>query len=131
MYVCYCSAATVRDVNEAIDAGATTVDDIGETTGAGAGCGGCHPTLEQLIEQRCKECPRLSIAVACRSDPITSSHARRRSSHRTPQRATDGRAHGNQPVLLAREDAGEQRLAEACPGHSIRVHRRDAPRRAD
>jgi bacterioferritin-associated ferredoxin len=48
-----CSCHGVRDhaVREAIDAGAASVDEIGETCRAGSTCGGCHPTLEALLAE--------------------------------------------------------------------------------
>lgn len=46
-----CSCHGVRDgaVVEAIDAGASTVEELGRRCLAGLSCGGCHPTLEQLL----------------------------------------------------------------------------------
>ena len=64
MYVCQCSAATVREVEAAIDAGADSVDAVGDATGAGTGCGGCHPTIEAILDRRCAACPRATLAVA-------------------------------------------------------------------
>jgi len=48
--------------------------------------------------------------------------------HRIPQRAADRRADRDQPVLPAREDAGELRLDEAREVHAARVVRRDEAR---
>jgi bacterioferritin-associated ferredoxin len=62
VYVCFCEAVTSREVEDAIDRGAESIREIGESTGAGTGCGGCHPTLEALLESRCAACPRL-VAV--------------------------------------------------------------------
>jgi NAD(P)H-nitrite reductase large subunit len=64
VYVCYCHAVTTREVEAAVDNGAETVDAVGDETGAGTGCGGCHPTIEDILETRCGSCPRLSLAVA-------------------------------------------------------------------
>jgi bacterioferritin-associated ferredoxin len=63
VYVCFCEAVTSREVEDAVDHGAETIEGIGEATLAGTGCGGCHPTLEAILESRCVGCPRL-VAVA-------------------------------------------------------------------
>jgi bacterioferritin-associated ferredoxin len=63
VYVCFCEAVTAREVESALDRGAESIEEIGETTGAGTGCGGCHPTLEAVLERRCAGCVRL-VAVA-------------------------------------------------------------------
>ena len=52
MVVCHCFAVNHRDIDAAIASGASTVDDISEHTDAGAGCGGCHPTLCARIGDR-------------------------------------------------------------------------------
>lgn len=49
MFVCICKAVSQRLLNEAIDAGASTVEELGEATGAGTDCGGCHPTLRRAL----------------------------------------------------------------------------------
>lgn len=48
-----CSCHGVRDatVIEAIDAGAVSIDEVAEQCAAGSRCGGCHPTLERLIDE--------------------------------------------------------------------------------
>lgn len=56
MYACICTAVTIDEVESAIDAGATTVEAIGELTSAGTTCGSCHDTLEELIAERCGSC---------------------------------------------------------------------------
>jgi NAD(P)H-nitrite reductase large subunit len=64
VYVCYCHAVTTREVEAAVDHGAESVEAVGDETGAGTGCGGCHPTIEELIQSRCGACPRRIFAVA-------------------------------------------------------------------
>jgi bacterioferritin-associated ferredoxin len=51
VYVCSCTGVTDRTIKAAIAAGAHTVDDIAERCGAGSRCGGCWPTLDELLEQ--------------------------------------------------------------------------------
>ena len=50
--VCLCNGVGDRTIRNAISAGASTVDDIAEACGAGGGCGGCHPTIEELLDEQ-------------------------------------------------------------------------------
>lgn len=50
MLVCHCLRVTDREVREAVRQGACTLDDVAEACGAGAGCGGCQPLVERLIQ---------------------------------------------------------------------------------
>ena len=52
MYACICAAVPECEVRRCIAAGADTPEKIGEQCQAGTGCGGCHDTLRQLIEER-------------------------------------------------------------------------------
>jgi len=49
-YVCSCHGVNDRTVRAAIAAGAGTVEEVGAACRAGSRCGGCHPTIECLIE---------------------------------------------------------------------------------
>ena len=49
MIVCLCHGVRDRDIDEVIDRGAATVDDIGEMCGAGTGCGACLGDLEDKL----------------------------------------------------------------------------------
>jgi bacterioferritin-associated ferredoxin len=49
VYVCLCMAITDRDARAAIDAGAATVGGILRSCGSGRACGGCSPTIQELI----------------------------------------------------------------------------------
>lgn len=49
MIVCQCKGTAELTVRKAIRAGATTIGEIGAACSAGAECGGCHQTLEQLL----------------------------------------------------------------------------------
>lgn len=64
MYACICSAVTVDEVNAAIDGGADTIEAVADQTRAGSCCGGCHDTIDELIEARCGTCPLAALAVA-------------------------------------------------------------------
>ena len=60
MYVCLCRGVSDRKVRKAISRGATTVDEIARTCGAGSGCGGCHPELQALLRDACGDCGALA-----------------------------------------------------------------------
>jgi bacterioferritin-associated ferredoxin len=64
VFVCQCSVVTDRDVAEAIDAGADTVEAVGHETGAGTGCGTCVNSIEAMIAERCGSCPLASMVAA-------------------------------------------------------------------
>ena len=57
MFACICHAVSDHQVVDAVDAGATTIEAVGDATKAGTTCGTCHDTLEDLIETRCGGCP--------------------------------------------------------------------------
>ena len=51
MYVCHCEVVSDQRIRDVIASGA---DDIGAVTaacGAGGGCGGCHPAIEDLLAE--------------------------------------------------------------------------------
>ena len=71
MVVCVCAGLNERQVEAALDSGATTLDQIGERCGAGLDCGGCHDTLEEMLCRRsCADCPERHSLVAILDDPI-------------------------------------------------------------
>ncbi|MCI9163203.1 MAG: (2Fe-2S)-binding protein [Lachnospiraceae bacterium] len=49
--VCNCMGVTAGEIMDAIEAGAKTVEDIQEATGAGTVCGGCIGDIEHLLEE--------------------------------------------------------------------------------
>ena len=49
MIICLCHGVRDRDIDEVIDRGAATVDDIGSMCGAGTGCGACLEELEDKL----------------------------------------------------------------------------------
>lgn len=51
MYVCLCRAVTDRQVRHAVRAGACSIADVIECTRAGTCCGGCHSTIEEIIDE--------------------------------------------------------------------------------
>jgi bacterioferritin-associated ferredoxin len=59
MFVCLCHAVTERDVQEAIEAGAATVEEVGYCTRAGTCCGSCVPVVAGMLDRAAaKETPR-------------------------------------------------------------------------
>ncbi len=67
--VCLCHGVGERRVRREIDRGAGSIDEIAERCHAGSGCYGCHPTLEDLLAERClqsaaAQSPRRRFRVA-------------------------------------------------------------------
>ena len=114
MYVCVCHAVTETEVAASVESGASTVEAVGDYTGAGTSCGTCrrrphrrgHPRLRRHVRPRRRLRPRTGPRR------LVASHAGRRASPRVPQRTADRGAHRDQPVLPAREDAGELGLVK-------------------
>jgi bacterioferritin-associated ferredoxin len=51
MMVCLCHGVSERRVRREIEHGATTIDELAASCGAGAQCCGCHPTLDDLLAE--------------------------------------------------------------------------------
>lgn len=51
MVVCLCQGVAEKDVREAIADGATTRKKVTRACGAGAGCGGCHQSIREIIDE--------------------------------------------------------------------------------
>jgi bacterioferritin-associated ferredoxin len=64
VYACICTAVTVDEVHAAIDAGADSIETVGDATTAGTTCSGCHDHLDEILELRCGNCPLAARAVA-------------------------------------------------------------------
>ena len=47
--MCYCHAVTDREIDREIARGASSIEELVAACGAGAECGGCLPTLEELL----------------------------------------------------------------------------------
>ena len=48
--VCYCNKITNGMIKDAIDEGATTLEEVQEVTGAGTVCGACLENVENLVK---------------------------------------------------------------------------------
>lgn len=49
--VCFCNNVTNGMIKEAVDSGASTLEEVQEITNAGTACGSCINDIEHLIEQ--------------------------------------------------------------------------------
>lgn len=49
--VCTCMSVSVRDIKTAIEAGASSFQEVQDATGAGTVCGACNDVLESVVEQ--------------------------------------------------------------------------------
>lgn len=49
--VCKCRNVTEEEIINAVKKGAVTVEDIGEVTKAGTGCGRCKGRIQELIDK--------------------------------------------------------------------------------
>ena len=47
--ICTCMSVSVKDIRQAIDEGARTVQEVQEKTGSGTVCGVCNEDLEQSV----------------------------------------------------------------------------------
>lgn len=53
--VCPCMDVTAGMIKDAVEAGATTLKDVQDKTGAGTICGACFDDIQNLIDQFTKE----------------------------------------------------------------------------
>lgn len=49
--VCYCQNVTNGMIKEAVEAGASTLEEVQEATGAGTVCGACVDNIQHLIDE--------------------------------------------------------------------------------
>ena len=73
MFVCLCVPTRERDVDQVIDDGARSVEEIGERCGAGTGCGSCRGELRERLAQRgaaacstAADCPDVLVPLRSR-----------------------------------------------------------------
>lgn len=53
--VCNCMNVTNGMIKDAVDAGASTLEEVQEATGAGTVCGTCLEDVQRLVEQFVRE----------------------------------------------------------------------------
>ncbi len=58
MFVCLCRVVTDHQVRDAIHRGARNIDEVGESCGAGTGCGACHEQIQEMIDGEAATCAR-------------------------------------------------------------------------
>ena len=51
MLVCHCNVVNDREIRDTIVAGATDLEAVARSCGAGGDCQGCVPLIEELIEE--------------------------------------------------------------------------------
>ncbi|MGL4228869.1 MAG: (2Fe-2S)-binding protein [Tannerellaceae bacterium] len=51
--ICYCKYVSYADIRQAMVAGARTLDEVADATGAGTGCGRCVSAIEDIIKSVC------------------------------------------------------------------------------
>lgn len=54
MIVCHCEHVSDREVHDACDRGARTREEVAALTCAGTNCGGCEPTIDELLIERAR-----------------------------------------------------------------------------
>ncbi len=69
MIVCLCRSVSDRALAGALEAGARSVEEVAQATGAGSSCGCCLDAVEALVRERtpcasppCPGCPRAQAA---------------------------------------------------------------------
>jgi bacterioferritin-associated ferredoxin len=63
MYVCICARVREQEVRKAIRRGARTEETVGDSCGAGTGCGACLERVCDLIDEECGADTHIAIAA--------------------------------------------------------------------
>jgi bacterioferritin-associated ferredoxin len=64
LLVCHCQRICDRTIRASIQEGARSIKEVGKACGAGRGCGGCRPTIaELLVEERRPDASACSALV--------------------------------------------------------------------
>jgi bacterioferritin-associated ferredoxin len=64
MVVCLCQGVSEKRVRAAIGAGAHSRKAVTKACGAGAGCGGCHAAIRDLIREHQAQAERADLSEA-------------------------------------------------------------------
>jgi bacterioferritin-associated ferredoxin len=51
MIICHCERVSDRVVRNTVMSGATDCDEIARRCGAGGRCGGCHESIQRLLDE--------------------------------------------------------------------------------
>lgn len=63
MVVCHCELVNDRTIREISLGGVVTVQQVTERCGAGGRCGGCHESIERLLDAAAAARARVSVPV--------------------------------------------------------------------
>ena len=74
MLVCHCHRVSDREIRAAVRGGACTLDDVANQCGAGSGCGGCQPVVEEILADE-RPVRRLVLAVTSHEHASHGPHA--------------------------------------------------------
>lgn len=69
--VCHCHGVSDRTIQFEAGLGAGDVDEVARRCGAGADCGGCLPTIEDLLEIRTLDTPLTGTVCPAAAQPRT------------------------------------------------------------
>ena len=67
MYVCICRAVTTGAIAEAVEAGATDVDEVSWATGAATNCGTCREQVAAHVEDCLRRCVDVAAPAPLRA----------------------------------------------------------------
>ncbi len=65
MYVCICHAVSESKVQDSIEAGARSIEEVTQGCRAGGDCGSCHQHIEMMIEDHEDEQRPHRLPVLC------------------------------------------------------------------
>lgn len=51
MIACHCTGMSDRRIAAEVEAGASSLEEVTLACGAGGQCGGCHPLVEDIIDE--------------------------------------------------------------------------------
>ncbi len=51
MIICHCERVTDRVIHTTVMSGAATCGEVAERCGAGGRCGGCHQSIQRLLDE--------------------------------------------------------------------------------
>lgn len=61
--LCHCHVVSDRTIVAHVEAGASSVDEVGDACGAGTSCGGCHDAIAAVIAATCARLTGSGVAV--------------------------------------------------------------------
>ncbi len=64
MIVCHCQGINDRELRRRVREGADSPSELARRCGAGVGCGGCRPLIDQILDEECREPIPLRLELA-------------------------------------------------------------------